>query len=177
MVRSSHELTAALTAVRSLGLDSWCIGAGAVRSLVWNSLHGFKQTSALDDVDVAYFDSSAGPQQDAHIETRLRRLLPGMHWEATNQATVHHWFASELGQTVAPLQSLEEGIATWPEFATCVGVFLDESDSIAVIAPHGLDDLFNLRVRHNPVRASAATFRQRVASKRFAERWPRLSMA
>lgn len=29
--------------------------------------------------------------------------------------------------------------------------------------PHGLEDLFALRVRHNPVRASAATYRQRGA--------------
>ncbi|WP_237711521.1 nucleotidyltransferase family protein [Paracidovorax oryzae] len=42
--------------------------------------------------------------------------------------------------------------------------------------PHGLEDLFALRVRHNPVRASAATYRQRVEQKRYAQRWPRVEV-
>lgn len=175
MVRSSKELMAALTVVRSLGLNSWCIGAGAVRSLVWDALHGYDQRSACEDIDVVYFDNAMGnPEHDADLERRLRSALPGPIWEVTNQATVHAWFAKELDQTVPPFQSLEEGVATWPEFATCVGVKLDDNDSIKVIAPHGLDDLFGLRVRHNPLRADAVTFRQRVRSKRFGQRWPLL---
>ncbi|TAL94396.1 MAG: nucleotidyltransferase family protein [Paraburkholderia sp.] len=175
MVRSSTDLMAALTAVRSLGLNSWCIGAGAVRSLVWDALHCFEQPSAIDDVDVVYFDAAPGdPGQDACLESRLRSVIPALRWEVTNQATVHDWFSSNLGQAVPPLGSLEEGVATWPEFATCVGVNLDDEDSIGVIAPHGLDDLFGLRVRHNPRRASLATYQQRLESKRFGERWPLL---
>jgi hypothetical protein len=177
LVRSSNSLMAALRAVRSLGLNSWCIGAGAVRSLVWDALHGYEQPSATEDVDVVYFDDAAcAPGQDADLESRLAKAMPALRWEVTNQATVHDWFAKTLGQVVPPLQSLEEGVATWPEFATCVGVNLDDEETIGVVAPHGLDDLFGLLVRHNPLRASAATFRQRVQSKRFAERWPLLSI-
>ncbi len=167
----------ALVAVRSLGLSSWCIGAGAVRSLVWDALHGFEKPSAIEDVDVVYFDDAARDrEQDAYLEGRLRSLLPALQWEVTNQATVHHWFAGGLKQVVPPLGSLEEGVATWPEFATCVGVNLDGKESIGVVAPHGLDDLFGLRVRHNPLRASVTTYRQRMESKRFGERWPLLSI-
>lgn len=178
MVRSSNSLMAALRAVRSLGLGAaWCIGAGAVRSLVWDALHGFEQATAIEDVDVVYFDDAAdGRGQEADLETRLRSVMPALRWEVTNQATVHEWFASNLGQVVPALGSLEEGVATWPEFATCVGVNLDDEESIGVVAPHGLDDLFGLRVRHNPLRASVATYRQRLASKRFGERWPLLSI-
>lgn len=177
MVRSSSSLMAALRAVRSLGLNSWCIGAGAVRSLVWDALHGYERPSAVEDVDVVYFDDAAsGPGQDADLERRLREAMPALRWEVTNQATVHDWFANKLGQVVPPVRSLEEGVATWPEFATCVGVSLDGAGTIGVVAPHGLDDLFGLHVRHNPLRASAATFRQRVQSKRFGEQWPLLSI-
>jgi hypothetical protein len=177
MVRSSDNMMAALRAVRSLGLSSWCIGAGAVRSLVWDALHGFELPSAIDDVDVVYFDGSAdGPGQDVCLEGRLLSVMPALLWEVTNQATVHHWFASHLGQVVPPLGSLEEGVATWPEFATCVGVNLDNNESIGVVAPNELDDLFGLRVRHNPLRASVDTYRQRVESKRFSERWPLVVM-
>jgi hypothetical protein len=177
MVRSSSSLIAALRAVRSLGLRSWCIGAGAVRSLVWDTLHGYEQHSAAEDVDVVYFDDEvSGRGLDANLESRLRKAMPALRWEVTNQATVHDWFADNLGQVVPPVRSLEEGVATWPEFATCVGVYLDDEESIGVVAPHGLDDLFGLRVRHNPIRASAAIYLQRVQSKRFGERWPLLSI-
>lgn len=177
MVRSSNSLMAALKVVRGLGLNSWCIGAGAVRSLVWDSLHGYERPSAIEDIDVVYFDEApASPRQDADLERRLREAMPALHWEVTNQATVHQWFAEKLGQAMPPVRSLEEGVGTWPEFATCVGVNLDDEDSIGVVAPHGLDDLFGLIVRHNPLRASAATYRHRVQSKRFGERWPLLSI-
>lgn len=177
MVRSSKDLMSALAAVRSLGLGSWCIGAGAVRSLVWDTLHGFDAPSALEDIDVVYFDdATSDPGQEAHLEARLRSLLPDLTWEVTNQATVHHWFANHLGQVVPALGSLEEGVATWPEFATCVGVNLNAEESIRVVAPHGLEDLFALRVRHNPLRASTSTYQQRVESKRFGARWPLLSI-
>ncbi|MBT2332383.1 nucleotidyltransferase family protein [Variovorax paradoxus] len=177
MVNASADLMAALRAVRSLGLRSWCIGAGVIRSLVWDILHDFDQRSAVEDVDVVYFDADAGPEQDADLEHRLHTAMPNLRWEVTNQASVHCWFAATLHQVVAPLESLEEGIATWPEFATCVGVYLNEDGSLGIVAPHGLDDLFELRVRHNPLRADVATYRQRVKEKRFADRWPRLSIS
>ncbi len=106
----------------------------------------------------------------------LREAMPGLRWEATNQASVHEWFADKIGQIVPPVRSLEEGIATWPEFATCVGVNLDDDESIGIVAPHGLGDMFGLRVGHNPLRASAATYTQRVQSKQFSERWPLLTI-
>jgi len=58
LVGSCAWLMQALRAVRTLGLDSWCIGAGAVRSLVWNHLHGFDVSPSGADVDVVFFDSS-----------------------------------------------------------------------------------------------------------------------
>ena len=176
MVRSSPALMEMLDTVRRLKLASWCIGAGAVRSLVWDRLHGFVAPSHYDDVDVVYYDSVAGSAQDAQLLRRLLGLNPSVRWEVTNQASVHQWFLNQRSQVVPPLCSLAEGIATWPEYATCVGVTLNLDDSIEVIAPHGLEDLFHLRVRHNPIRASAAVFNERVASKQFAERWPMLSI-
>lgn len=87
MVRSSSSLMAALREVRSLGLNSWCIGAGAVRSLVWDALHGHEQPSAMEDVDVVYFDDAAADaEQDADLEQRLREAMPALRWEVTNRA-------------------------------------------------------------------------------------------
>jgi hypothetical protein len=166
-----------LRAVRQLGLRSWCIGAGAVRNLVWDALHEFPTPTDLADIDVAYFDESClTPEHDAELQQRLAEILPGIPWEVTNQATVHHWFEGYFGHPVQPLHSLEEAVASWPEYATSVGLTLEQDNSISVIAPHGLEDLFAVVVRRNPTRVSINTYRQRVAQKRYAERWPKATV-
>src|SRR5690606_20653304 len=175
LVHSSDQLMAALRAVHSLRLSSWCIGAGVIRSLVWDALHEYQQPSVVPDIDVAYFDAKAQGDEHVTLQESLSLLMPSLNWEVTNQAKVHEWFAKALGQQVAPVSSLEEGLATWREYATCVGVFMD-SGGLKIIAPYGLDDLFELRVRHNPCRASVATFMHRVQSKELIKRWPRLTL-
>jgi len=173
IVRESTWFMPALSAVRELGLSSWCIGAGAVRNLVWDRLHGFDTPSALSDIDVAYFDAAdLSPARDTELQERLTRLLLGQPWEVTNQAAVHHWFEGHFGHPVEPLTSLCDAVASWPEYATAVGVTLRADGMVDVIAPHGLDDLFAVIVRRNPTRVSVDTYRQRVAQKRYAERWP-----
>lgn len=173
MARASDRFMAALRAVREQGLVSWCIGAGAVRTLVWDHLCGLEQPSEWPDCDVAYFEPCApGQERDPRIQASLAAAMPDVAWDVTNQAAVHRWHEAYFGHPAAPYRSLEEAVASWPEFATCVGLTLAADDSIGVIAPHGLDDLFARRVRYNPARATAAAYRERVAKKRYARRWP-----
>jgi hypothetical protein len=165
----------ALAHVRALRLHDACIGAGAVRNLVWDALHGHAEPSALSDVDVAHFDpTDLSPERDRALQSRLHALAPATPWEVTNQAGVHLWFEAHFGHAVEPLRSLEEAVASWPEFATAVALAPREDGSLRVIAPHGLGDLFDMVVRRNPVRVSLRTYGERVASKRYAERWPRV---
>jgi uncharacterized protein len=172
IARESSWFMAALRAVRELNLASWCIGAGAVRNLVWDELHKLPQPSPLTDVDVAYFDANdLSREHDAELQNRLGALLPGVPWEVTNQAGVHQWFESYFGHAVAPLLSLDEAVGSWPEYATSVSLTLRADDSLHVIAPHGLHDLFSAVVRRNPTRVSVETYRQRVLQKRYTERW------
>lgn len=173
LVRESPTFLEELRAVRSLGLASWCIGAGAVRNLVWDAVHGHAIPSPRADVDVAYFDeTNLDASCDAAFERRLSTLMPEVPWEVTNQAAVHRWFEASFGQAVDPLRSLDEAVASWPETATAVGITLRDDDSIAVIAPCGLTDLFGLVVRRNPTRVSIDTYRERTRTRRYAERWP-----
>jgi uncharacterized protein len=177
IVRSSPWMMSALQTVRSLGLQQGCIGAGAVRNLVWDHLHGHSQPSVLADVDVAYFEpNDLSTAAEQAVQNELLRRATALPWEATNQAAVHLWFEGHFGHAVAPLKSLEEAVASWPEYATSVAVWLDEHDALHLIAPHGLADLFEMRVRRNPVRVSVDTYRQRCAQKRYLERWPRVSV-
>ncbi len=159
IARDTPWFTEALCAVRALGLHSWCIGAGAVRNLVWDHLHGFASLSALADIDVAYFDATdLSSERDAHLLRELKAILPDAPWEVTNQAAVYQWFEAYFGHPVEPLGSLEEAVASWPEYATVVGITLLQDDSLRVIAPYGLEDLFGMAVRRNPARVSIATY-------------------
>lgn len=172
--KSSGFMTA-LQAARSLKLHSWCIGAGAVRNLVWDHLHGFKSETPAEDIDLVFFDESDLSQElEQALNDRLTLAEPSFNWEAVNQAAVHRWVKSHATQVGQPFRSLEEGIASWPEVATCVGVTLSDSGQIEIFAPHGLNDLFEMVVRWNPSRVSSAVFAERVAKKRFAERWPQV---
>jgi uncharacterized protein len=175
IVQSSAWFGRLLDAGQSLGLASWCIGAGALRNLVWDALHGHTKPSLLSDIDFAYFDAgdlSAASEQA--VQAELLRRCPGEPWEATNQAAVHLWFERHFGHAVAPLPSLEAAVASWPEYATSVAVTRDAAGVLQVIAPHGLGDLMSLKVRRNPARVSLDTYRQRVREKNYAARWPRV---
>lgn len=177
LARATPWFMRTLVQVRALRLPAWCVGAGAVRNLVWDALHGYARPSALADIDVAHFDAhDLSPRRDALLQQRLQAMAPSLPWEVTNQAGVHLWFEQHFGHSVPPLRSLEEAVASWPEFATCVGLWLDDGDHLHVLAPHGLDDLLGMVVRRNPVRVSLETYRERVASKRYSERWSRVDV-
>jgi uncharacterized protein len=175
IIAATPWLMRALWAVRSVAPAAACVGAGAVRSTVWDSLHGYSESSPLADVDVAYFDPrDVSPQSDAAYERRLAEVEPDLQWEVVNQAGVHLWYEKAFEEAVPPLRSLEEGIASWPETATSVAVWLDSDGCIRVVAPLGLEDLFDCVVRRNPARATVGMFRARVEAKRYSERWPQV---
>jgi len=51
-----------------------------------------------------------------------------------------------------------------------------DEDQIVVMAPFGLRDLFDLLVRPNLVTPdAAAVYRERMITKRWIERWPKLA--
>jgi uncharacterized protein len=175
IVRATPWLMRALRAVRSAAPPGACVGAGALRSTVWDVLHGHPEPSPLADIDVAYFDpADVSPESEAQYQRCLTELEPDLLWEVANQAAVHLWYEGRFGEAVAPLDSLEGGVGSWPETATAVAVRLDADETLHVVAPCGLADLFDCVVRRNPARVSASVFRARVQAKRYADRWPRV---
>lgn len=125
------------------------------------------------DIDLVFFDpADLSEEREQAVEEALRAELPGAPWDAKNQAAVHLWYAERFGRAVEPLGSTEEGVASWPETATCVGVRLEHDGRLEVVAPHGLDDLLGLVHRRNPARVSVKEYERRLRSKRISERWP-----
>ena len=70
IVRSTPSLVAALEAARDVDPPDWLLGAGAVRTAVWDRLHGF-EPSEPKDVDVVFFDpADLSPERDKRIAER-----------------------------------------------------------------------------------------------------------
>lgn len=179
LIEGSERLMQALEAGRELGLAAWCIGAGAVRNLVWDHLHGFEEPASDGDVDLVYFDPvDVRSDLERSLERSLVELMPTLRWEVVNQASVHLWLQtrSDVDQRLQPFESLEQGVASWPETATCVGATLDVLGNISVIAPHGLADLFDMTVRWNSACLSRRAYRERLVQKRWEVRWPRIKV-
>ncbi len=160
-----------LHGLRSMRLpDAWLV-AGFVRNLVWDHLHGHVGASPLNDVDVAWFDPKAERGMDQKLEQQLARACPQIPWQVRNQAHM----ARRNGH--APYRNTAEAVAYYPELATCVGVRLNDDDSLECLAPYGLEAAWALTLVANPRHPQAQSLlRQRVIEKAWLQRWPRLQV-
>jgi hypothetical protein len=163
---------ARLRHVRTLGLPDWAIGAGFVRALVWDRLTGKAARTPLGDVDVVYFDpDDPDGAREIAVEAELTRRDPGPPWSVKNQARMHR---RNLDR---PYRSTVDALGFWLETPTCVAVRLEPDDALAVLAPHGLEDLFALRIAPTPAgRAKLDKYRMRLDTKGWATTWPRLTL-
>lgn len=152
------------------------LSAGVIRNWVWSVLHDMEYCFDQTEIDVIFHDSD--DQQNLktkHIARQLEQYAPNYIWDVTNQALVHTWYQTGDGQSIQPLQSIDEAISFWPETATAVAIRLLDHHQIEIIAPLGLTDLFELKLRWNDRLVSRGVFINRVQSKQFLTRWPRLS--
>lgn len=134
-----------------------------------------KTTAAPRTEQPAFYDlADLSRAREVALEDALAARLPGVVWDARNQAAVHTWYRGRFGVRVAPLGSAAEGVATWPETATAVGVCLHADGGLEVLAPCGLADLLGGVCRRNPCRVTAEEYRRRLVRKRVAERWPKV---
>lgn len=158
----------------TIGGEIW-IAAGFIRNPVWDALCGFPPgTNPPSDIDVIRFDShDADPRHDAAIEATLARAMPGMRWQVRNQARM------AARNQDAPYPDLATAIAHWPETATAIAARWTPS-GIALLAPHGLDDLLALRLRPTPRfardPAKMRLFDARCRDKAWSEHWPAVTV-
>lgn len=163
----------ALEATAGLGLpDAW-IGAGFVRTPVWDRLHGFERPTPLGDIDVIYHDPEClDPAVEQDHEARLKERLPGLPWSVTNQARMH------LENGDRPYRSSADAMQHWLETPTAVAVRLTPGGEARLLAPFGLDDLLGLIVRPTPhaQRHRLAAYRARIADKDWLTTWPKVRL-
>lgn len=160
-----------LESVKSLRMRNWYIAAGYVRNQVWNYLHKNQGALSFEDVDIIYFDlTDINEETDKKYEEQLRSINPDLNWSVKNQARMH------FRNNHKPYTSVVDAMKRWPETATAVGITLTDRGEIDVIAPHGLEDLFNLKLRQSEYCNDQAIFMKRIMDKKWQERWKRLKI-
>ena len=170
VLRADPWRMAVLARVREFNLPDWAIGAGFVRSAVWDRLTARPRPTPLPDIDVIYFDAAdLSSTRDSALEAELTRVMPERPWQVRNQARMHRRNGD------APYLGTADALRYWLETPTAVAVRLEADDRIEVIAPLGLDDLMDLRVRPTDAgRRRNAEYRARMAAKNWPDIWPGL---
>ena len=151
------------------------IAAGIIRNTVWAYLHDQPYSLENTEVDVILYDVFDDSHAD-NLKTEMSKIFPNMQWDITNQALVHTWYKTDTGENIAPLTSIEHALSLWPETATSVAVCLKTMNEIEYIAPFGLSDLFELKLRWNKNLVSHDVFLNRLKTKNFLGKWSKLKL-
>jgi hypothetical protein len=176
IVRSSPNLMQVLRTARDLDLPDWLVFSGAVYQRVLNSLTGRDLDYGIKDYDLGYFDPDVSYEAEDAVIRRVAAAFAAplsQMVEVRNQARVHLWFEGRFGEPYAPLTSSAEALARFVSPLYAVGVRLESSETLTIVAPFGLDDLFAMRLRPNPIRPTNG-FARTAASA--AARWPELNV-
>lgn len=153
------------------------LSAGVIRNWIWSEIHEQNYVFEHTEIDIIFYDPDDHNDQKAQeIKRKLEVLFPTNTWDVTNQAWVHLWYKTSSGAQISPLQSIAQALSYWPETATAIAVRLNDQNQLDVVAPFGLNDLFDLKLRWNGTLVSHDVFLQRIQSKRFLQRWPKLKL-
>lgn len=171
LVHGEPAMLNALKALRQADIpDAW-IGGGFIRNAVWDRLHGFAIDITRSDVDVGFFDAAPAPaDQESGFEARLRALCPGLDWTVRNQARMHAYNGHE------PYRDMLDAATHWVARCNAVALRLGADDTIEMLAPFGLEDVFAMRVHPTPIYLTTpvrtARFYEMMQAKRWNIRWP-----
>jgi len=163
IVRAQPTLMRILHQLAQLHSEAY-VAAGVLRHVIWAHLHDWeyemnKQVRAIEQ----------------QLADQLKDYFPDICWDVTNQAFVHEWYRTDQNESIEPLTSISHALSLWPETVTALALRLKD-DELELIAPFGLADLFELKLRWNPNLVSYAVFEQRMLSKQFLQKWPKLSL-
>jgi hypothetical protein len=177
IVRNNPILMDLLRAVRELSLPQWRLVSGAVYQSVWNALTGRPRGHGIKDYDICYFadDDLSWEAEDQVIrQVAAATCHLGLPIETRNQARVHLWFERRFGSLYAPLRSTDESLTRYSAVVHAVGVRLEPDDTIDVVAPFGLGDLFAFVMRPNRFLDNIGSFSAK--AERAKALWPELTV-
>jgi hypothetical protein len=152
IIRADPDLMRVLDLLRRLDLPQGWLVAGAIYQTVWNKLCGLPRGTGIRDYDVIYFDD--GDLSYEAEDAVIRRVAAasgdiGVPIETRNQARVHLWYERRFGAPYPRLASAGQSLRFYANTAHAVGVRLEADGRMEVIAPFGLDDIFDMVMRRN----------------------------
>ncbi len=168
----------ALKAAQALELPDCWIAAGFIRNYIWDQVFESELPPVKSDIDVIYFDPGDTRQKsEKEIEGLLQSQQPICSeklgsWSVKNQARMHHVNRDR------PYQNCQDAMAHWPETVTAIAGRLTSRDELEVLAPFGLDDIYNGIVRPTPhfKQYKLFEFKIRQDRKKWSDRWPDLDI-
>jgi hypothetical protein len=174
IVRTDAEMMMALKVLRQLDLPDGWLSAGYIRNRIWDHLHGYKNQTPPDDVDVVYFDNqNSDKENDISYERLLVDMLSNLPWSVKNQARMH------IRDDDLPYTSTGDAISKWPETATAIALALDQHDNLLILAPYGLTDLLNMEVKPTDYflkHHRRQRYEARIKEKNWQAAWPKLTI-
>ncbi|WP_272148796.1 nucleotidyltransferase family protein [Tenacibaculum aiptasiae] len=169
IIENDAWMISILKTVRDLNLNDCWIGAGFVRNKIWDKKHGYQRTK-LNDIDIIHFDkTNSSKEYDLLIENQLKMVDPELNWSVKNQSRMH------IRNNHTSYTNCEEAISFWPETATSIAIRITQKNKIEYIAPHGLEDVFNLIVTPTP-KFNLMIYSDRIQKKEWSKQWPKLSI-
>jgi uncharacterized protein len=174
ILRRSRPLMEVMETARELDLPDWLIFSGAIYQRVLNARTGRDLDYGIRDYDLGYFDpDTSWDAEDAVIRRVAAAFDPPLREmvEVRNQARVHVWFEAKFGEAYTPLGSTAEAVGRFVSPLFAVGARLERNGRMTFVAPFGLEDLFALRLRPNPLRP-VGEFERKVSP--LLTRWPEL---
>jgi hypothetical protein len=176
ILRAAPSLMTVMETARVLDLPDWLIFSGAIYQRVLNHLTGRDPDYGIKDYDIGYFDPDTSYDAEdvvirrvaAAFEPPLREMVV-----VRNQARVHLWFEGKFGEPYEPLGSSAEALIRFTSATFAVGARLEADGRMTIVAPFGLEDIFALRLRPNPVCRTNGFPRTAQAAK---ARWPELTI-
>ncbi len=165
-----------LDALEGLDLpDAWLV-SGCIFQAVWNGLTGRAPGHGVNDYDVFYFDPDTSWDAEDAVIKRCAAALADVKAEiqVRNQARVAIWYPQKFGRPYPPVANALEGLERF--LAPCCAVALRRvNGAIEVAAPFGLDDLFALTVRRNPLTTGPES-QYHAKSARWKAHWPEITV-
>lgn len=167
IIQEDKEIMAFLLVVEKLKLNDAWICAGVLRNKVWDTVS--KKSTAINDIDVIYFDpTDTSWATEKALEIKLRNSLPNKPWSIKNQARMH------LKSGFKPFNSSYDGVSHFPEIPTVIAARIFNGE-LEVIAPYGLEDLFEMRVKPTRYYEKDTNYHniyvERVQSKNWEKLW------
>ena len=181
IVSANPKIPPLLERIEALRIKDWYLAGGCLFQTVWNHLHGFAPEKGILDYDLLYFDDSdLSEAEERKVQEAMGEACAQwpLRIEVCNQARVHQWYAAKWGVSSRPFERCSDGIDAFLACCCSVGI-RRTADGLTLYAPHGLQDLFDLVVRPNPLRSAlgarlAQAYRDK--TQRWQSIWPKLQI-